>query len=159
MIHGVYARLGTDRISLNKRILALGFHGLIDLLLELFDDGVLHLHVILHLHHAFVESLLVDGMLGALLQKLFYYSPLPDAFFAVGVYLLFHFFGLGAPDVFPQYLQLVISLDDLVFELSDLFFEWHDQKRLLLVFLGSLSELYHTISGIWGLRFGVRLCN
>ena len=92
----------------------------------------------LHLVEALHEILLMDWMRCTLLNHVFHNCSKPEALVMVGLYLLLKLFGAGDLDVLTKHLELLIALQDLILEFSNLFFQRHHEERLLLVLLGSL---------------------
>lgn len=67
--------------------------------------------------------LLVNWMRGALLQEVLHDGSESEALLPVCLNLLLELLGLRVLDVLAEYLQLLISLDNFIFKLSDLLLE------------------------------------
>lgn len=63
-----------------------------------------------------------------------------DALVVVRLYLLLELLGAGALDVLTEHFELLVALQNLVLELSDLLFQRHHEECLLLVLLGGLGK-------------------
>lgn len=93
----------------------------------------------LHLIQSLHKILLMDRMGGSLLDDLLHDCSQSEALIMIGLDLLLELLRACAFDVLSENLQLLVTLQNLIFELPDLLLERHYKEGLLLVFLGRLG--------------------